>query len=182
MLGLLVFVLIFAIIVPAILYKLKLLKILAVYFPNLDIIATILSYDAGFKDTLFSNLYNTQCKFNTEKHKVYSVSEIIINYLSLMGLFFVVFLLSKNDVYKGLSYASIMLLMTYMLPNQIIEVVLNYIHDAYKLNVVHVVLVGMVIMGLIIGVEHLILENFLDILRRFFKMIVEDVPRKINKM
>ena len=113
---------------------------------------------------------------------MYSVSEITINYLSLLGLFLVVFLLSNNDVYKGLSYASIMLLMTYMLPNQLIEIVLNHIHDAYKLNVVHVVLVGMVIMGLIIGVEHLILDNFLDRLRRFFKMIVEDVPRKINKM
>ena len=81
MLGLVVFVLIFVIIVPSVLYKLKLLKILAVYFPNLDIIATILSYNAGFKNTIFSNLYNTQCKFNTDEHKVYSVSEIIINYL-----------------------------------------------------------------------------------------------------
>ena len=182
MLGLVVFVLIFVIIVPSVLYKLKLLKVLAVYFPNLDIIATILSYNAGFKNTIFSNLYNTQCKFDTDEHKVYSVSEIIINYLSLLGLIFVIFILSKNDVYNGLSRASIMLLMTYMLPNQIIEIVLNRVHNAYKLNVVTVVLFGIVMMGLIIGAEHLILENLSGILKRFFKMIIEDVPRKINKM
>ena len=173
---------IFAIIIPGILYKLKLYSILAVYYPNLDIIATILSYNAGFKDTIFSNLYNTQCKFDTDKHKIYSASEIMINYLSLMGLFISVLILSKGNTYEDIGHISVMLLITYLLPNQIIEVILDYIQDAYRLNVTSVVFIGLVIMSLIIGVEHFILENYSGILRRFFKMLLTDLPKMINKI
>jgi hypothetical protein len=182
MLGLFVFILIFAIIVPVLLYKLGLYNILAVYFPNLDIIATILSYNSGFKETIFSNLFNTHCKFDTEKHKVFSVSETVINYLSLMGLGFVVLKMSKGDIYTDLANFSVMLLITYMLPNQILEIILNYIHDAYKLNIGWVVAVGLILMAFIIGTEHLILENFAGILRKFFKKLLVDLPRIINKM
>tara|TARA_Y100000741_G_C18090911_1_gene492725 strand:+ start:183 stop:731 length:549 start_codon:yes stop_codon:yes gene_type:complete len=182
MLGLLLFILIFAIIIPGILYKLKLYSILAVYYPNLDIIATILSYNAGFKDTIFSNLYNTQCKFNTEKDNVYSASEVIINYLSLMGLFISILTLSRGDAYEDIGHLSVMLLVTYLLPNQIIEIIMDYVQDAYKLNVANVVIIGLVLMSIIIAVEHYILDNYSGILTRGFKMLLTDLPKMINKI
>ena len=182
MLGLVIFILIFAIMIPVILYKLKLYSILAVYYPNLDIIATILSYNAGFKDTIFSNLYNTQCKFDTDTHKIFSTSEIVINYLSLMGLFISIITLSRGDAYEDIGHLSVMLLVTYLLPNQIIEIILDYIQDAYKLHVTNVVVIGLVLMVLIIGAEHFILENFSVPLRRFFKMLLNDFPKKINNI
>lgn len=182
MLELLLFILIFAIIIPVILYKLQLYSILAVYYPNLDIIATILSYNAGFKDTIFSNLYNTQCKFNTEQDNVYSVSEVAINYLSLMGLFISILTLSRGDTYEDIGHLSVMLLVTYLLPNQIIEIIMDYVQNAYKLNVVYVVVIGVILMTVIIGTEHLILENFSGVLSRFFKMLLNDLPKAINKI
>lgn len=182
MLGLIIFVLIFAIMIPVILYKFKLYSILAVYYPNLDIIATILSYNAGFKDTIFSNLYNTQCKFDTEKNKIYPTSEIAINYLSLMGLFISIITFSKGNKYEDVGNLSVMLLITYLLPNQILEKILDYINDAYKINVVYIIIIGFVLMGLIIGVEHFILEKFSGTLRILFKMLLTDFPKIINKM
>ena len=182
MLGLIIYILIFAIIIPIILYKLKLYSILAVYYPNLDIIATILSYNAGFKDTIFSNLYNTQCKFVTDKKHIYSISEILINYLSLMGVFISIIIFSKGNVYEDIGHLSVMLVLTYLLPNQIIEILMDYIQNAYKLNVVNVVIIGLVLMGLIILVEHLIIEQYSGTLKRFFKMILSDLPKIINKI
>jgi hypothetical protein len=182
MLGLLIYILIFAIIIPVIILKLKLYSVLAVYYPNLDIIATILSYNAGFKDTIFSNLYNTQCKFDTDKKHIYSISEIVINYLSLMGLFISILTLSRGNVYEDIGHLSVMLVITYLLPNQLIEFIMDYLQDAYKLNVVNVVIIGLVLMGLIIGVEHIILEQYSGILKRFFKIILNDLPKMINKI
>ena len=181
MLGLLLFILIFAIIIPSVLYKLKLYSILTVYYPNLDIIATILSYNGGFKDTLFSNLYNTNCMFNTED-SIYSVSEVMINYLSLMGLFISILTLSRGDTYEDIAYLSVMLLVTYLLPNQIIEIIMDYLQSAYKLNVVNVVIIGLILMGLIIRGEHFILEQYSGTLKRFFKMLLNDFPKWINKI
>ena len=182
MLGLLLFILIFAIIIPSVLYKLKLYSILAVYYPNLDIIATILSYNTGFKDTIFSNLYNTNCKFNTEQDSIYSVSEVMINYLSLMGLFISILTLSRGDTYEDIGHLSVMLLVTYLLPNQMIEIIMDYLQDAYKLNVVNVVIIGLMLMGLIIGAEHFVLEQYSGTLKRFFKMLLNDFPKFINKI
>ena len=182
MLGLIVFILIFAIIVPVLLYKLGLYNILAVYFPNLDIIATILSYNAGFKDTIFSNLFNTQCKFNTEKGEIYPVSELVINYLSLIGLGVVVLKMSKGNMYKDLANFSVMLLITYMLPNQILEIILNYIDNAYKLNTGAVIVVGLLLTVLIIGAEHLILKHFRGTISNIFKKLLVDFPNAIKKM
>ena len=182
MLGLIVFILIFAITIPVLLYKLGLYNILAVYFPNLDIIATILSYNAGFKDTIFSNLFNTQCKFNTEKGKIYPVSELIINYLSLIGLGVVVLKMSKGNMYKDLANFSVMLLITYMLPNQVLEIILNYIDNAYELSTGIVVMFGLLLTVLIIGIEHLILEKFRGSISNVFKKILIDFPSIIKKM
>lgn len=182
MLGLIVFILIFAIMIPVLLYKLGLYNILAVYFPNLDIIATILSYNAGFKDTIFSNLFNTQCKFNTEKGKIYPVSELIINYLSLIGLGVVVLKMSKGNMYKDLANFSVMLLITYMLPNQVLEIILNYIDNAYELSTGLVVMFGLLLTVFIIGIEHLILEKFRGSISNIFKKILIDLPRTIKKM
>lgn len=182
MLGLIVFILIFAIMIPVLLYKLGLYNILAVYFPNLDIIATILSYNAGFKDTIFSNLFNTQCKFNTEKGKIYPVSELIINYLSLIGIGVVVLKMSKGNMYKDLANFSVMLLITYMLPNQVLEIILNYIDNAYELNTGLVVMFGLLLTVFIIGIEHLILEKFRGSISNVFKKILIDFPSIIKKM
>lgn len=182
MLGLIIFILIFAIVIPGILYKLKLYSILAVYYPNLDIIATILSYNEGFKDTIFSNLYNTQCKYNTEGDKAYSMSEITINYLSLMGLFVSVLVLSKGNIYDHIGHISVMLLVTYLLPNQIIEIILNHVQNAYNINVIYVIILGFVLFGVIIFIERKILEKYSGTLSSIFKKLLNDFPKMINKI
>ena len=99
-----------------------------------------------------------------------------------MGLFISIITLSRGDAYEDIGHLSVMLLVTYLLPNQIIEIILDYIQDAYKLHVTNVVVIGLVLMVLIIGAEHFILENFSVPLRRFFKMLLNDFPKKINKI
>jgi len=120
--------------------------------------------------------------YKPEKGEIYPVSELLINYLSLIGLVVVVLKMSKGNMYKDLANFSVMLLITYILPNQILEIVLNHIHNAYKLNTGAVVVVGLLLIALIIGTEHLILKNFRGIISNVFKKLLVDFPNEIKKM
>ena len=89
--------------------------------------------------------------------------------------------MSKGNMYKDLANFSVMLLITYMLPNQILEIILNYIDNAYKLNTGAVIVVGLLLTVLIIGAEHLILKHFRGTISNIFKKLLVDFPNAIKK-
>jgi len=173
--GTALFVVIFVLIIPYIILKLGYTTFLEAYFPNLDIIATIISYHRGYGDTVFKDIYNPICSSNENKEEeesIFNVSEVFINYLSLMGLIFVVFIHSKGNMYHGLTRASVMLLITYLLPNEIVAIVLDRVQKNVNYNVILVLMIGFMLMGVILFIEYEILKIFAPYIEKIIKNII----------
>ena len=128
---LLMFIIIFFILIPTLLYKNKYYTFLEAYLPNIDLIANLLTFHGGpFRGSwllknMFSNLYqitpiSTRAFF----------SQSVINYLALLGVTYIIAresVISKSLV-KGWSLGFVMLFMTYLLPSQFISSFMSYIH------------------------------------------------------
>ena len=117
-LGLIIYLASFGIVIPIIFYKLKWFELLEVWVPNLDLLATALGFRWGpFNTGLFSFLYSPDPETDLQKW-----STLIINYISLLGLTFVVARRTyrSKSIASGWSVAFIMLLFTYLLPNEYI--------------------------------------------------------------
>lgn len=119
--GFILFVLIFIIIIPFILYNIQQYTLLEVYFPNIDLVANLLSFHEGpFK--IWKQLY-----VGTPLNLLSFISQIFINYLALMGVSFIFLRESKltKNIYSGLSLAMIMILITYLIPAPLIIYVME---------------------------------------------------------
>ena len=112
--GFIIYFIVFVVVIPYILFKNELWGILAAYMPNLDLLATIISYHGGPMDSsIWKHLYSpTDPSFDGY------VSRELINYFSLLGI---TYLIAKQthknkSVFKGWSWAFIMLI-TYFISN-----------------------------------------------------------------
>lgn len=150
--GLLTFIIIFVIIIPIGLYYFDFFEFLYVYMPNFDLLATAISYNGGPGDRnerLFESLYNS-----TTKSTIGYISTTFINFISLVGLVFLVtkkaqeqtanyfkkhknaskiknmrYMLMKTGAGEaGLGTGMIMILFTYLLPNPIITELQHRLH------------------------------------------------------
>lgn len=163
--GLLLFITVFVIIVPLLLHIYDKHDLLEIYMPNFDLIATSISFAGGpgnFK--IFQNLYNTKSK------KILGfISMSIINYLSLIGLGFLVLRrIQKNKSYiTGMSIAFIMLLITYLLPNDIITTIQEILSkkirkwtgkDPNNLNIYYFIIIAI---SFLIAIFFIFVEKFL---------------------
>jgi len=113
--GILFFFVIFVITIPSLLYKFHFHEILEVYMPNFDLLATAISFkDEAFGDIHFQELYG-------EKNKNFLgwFSTLFINYLSLLGLTYLVArrVYITKSLTKGWAIGFVMLLLTYLVPN-----------------------------------------------------------------
>ena len=106
LINLLLFLILFVVIIPFFLLKFKYYMFLEGYMPNVDLIANLLSWHGGYG--LWNNLYSpiSISGFN---------SQTIINYISLLGVSFIVSIETKKtkSFITGLSLAFIMILMKY---------------------------------------------------------------------
>lgn len=121
------YIAIFAILIPLLLVKEKYYDFLESYFPNLDLIANLLSFEGGiFPGYLFLNLYQS-----SPISLPAFLSQVTINYLALIGVTFVIARETKltKSIAKGWSLGFIMLLMTYLLPSQFISSAMSDIHQ-----------------------------------------------------
>lgn len=131
-LGLFFFIVVFAICLPYIMYKYKMYKFLAMYFPNLDLIATCLNFQGGpFGLNMFKYLYSDSGP------TIGYLSLNIIGVLSMMGVLAVLFkkteyLMKKgsdNIMSKVMSAGMIMLIITFFFPNRYIRVLNKYVYS-----------------------------------------------------
>jgi len=115
--GFLLFIIIFVVIIPLILFKNNMFIVLEAYMPNLDIIASILTWHGG-PASIWTNLY-TPSPLNLYGFS----SQVAINYIALLGLTYIIARETKrtNSLIKGWSIAFVMIFMTYLLPVQIIS-------------------------------------------------------------
>ena len=62
-LGIIIYIIVFIITIPMMLYKLNLMTFLKLYFLNTDQIATVISFDKGLFKNIFKYIYNDTGKF-----------------------------------------------------------------------------------------------------------------------
>jgi hypothetical protein len=121
LIGLSFFTLIFIVLIPYLLFTYKYFGILEGYIPNVDMIATVLSFQREpflhFKSYL-EYLY----KVDTDTAYGY-FSQTFINYMALLGLTFFIayYTYQSKSLFKGWSRAFIMLPLTYLLPGGFIN-------------------------------------------------------------
>ena len=187
--GFILFFIIFVILIPYILFKKKLYFILEGYLPNLDLVANILTWGSiGNYLDIWNNLYPPS---------PYSIagflSQTAINYMALLGVTFIVAResVNNNNIKSGWSKAFIMLLMTYLLPSQIITYIMDKLYKLYETkNVINtnfskkqwrdvVSIFGIIITILIIFTESLILKKYGGILENVATKII-NLPKIIR--
>lgn len=183
-LGLLVFIVIFAILIPIVLIKKKSYDFLESYMPNLDLIAGLVSFEKGIlPGYLFLNLYQS-----SPISLPAFLSQVSINYMALLGVTFLIAretLLTKS-IAKGWSIGLVMLLVTYLLPGQFIssgmskmnEVAKEYLdkHNitSDKVDIPYIIslLVGLCLTVGIILFEKFIIKNTRHYLEKVGKLVV----------
>ena len=128
LLGFLIFVGIFLITIPYILFRHSYYSILEAYLPNVDLIANILTWHGGPYE-LWAHLYPpsplTLFGFT---------SQTLINYMALLGLTYIVAreTARTDSVKKGWSLAFVMLLLTYLLPGQFVSWIMDKTYNFIK--------------------------------------------------
>ena len=121
--GFLIYIVIFVITIPHLLLKNKFYLVAALYFCNLDMIATVLGFSGGPYE-IWKYLYNP-----ATSSIIGFVSSTIINYLSLIGVGFVCmkYALTHKNIYRGMAMLFIILPITYLLPGNLIVYIMNNI-------------------------------------------------------
>jgi hypothetical protein len=187
--GFILFFIIFVILIPYILFKKKIYFILEGYLPNLDLVANILTWGSiGNYLDIWNNLYPPS---------PYSISGFLsqtaINYMALLGVTYMVAKESvhNNNIKSGWSKAFIMLLMTYLLPGQIITYIMDKLYELHDTKKVintnlskkqwrdAVSIFGIIITILIIFTESLILKKYGGILENIATKII-NLPKIIR--
>ena len=177
--GFIVFLVIFMIIIPLLLLKNKQYNLLEAYMPNIDLIATVITWHGGpYK--IWEHLYPPS------PLTIYGFSsQTLINYMALLGLTYIVIRETKrtNSIIKGWAFAFVMLLMTYLLPTQIISFIMDKTSELFNhtnFNKVIVLISGFLITSLIIMSEAYVLENYKTQIEHIVQKIL-NIPKLLKK-
>lgn len=125
--GFLIFFVVFIIIIPFFLLKFKYYILLGGYMPNVDLVANLLSWYGGYG--LWNHLYPP-----SPTTMIGFYNQTIINYIALLGICFIISSKTKktNSIIAGWSLAFVMILMTYLLPSQLISWIMDKIDTILK--------------------------------------------------
>jgi len=125
--GIIFFIIVFVITIPTLLYKFKFHEILEVYMPNFDLLATAIS----FRDGTLGNSYFQELYGEGSENLLGWLSTLFINYLSLLGLTYLVArrVHITKSLSKGWAIGFVMLLLTYLVPNVFITFFQNKASD-----------------------------------------------------
>lgn len=177
--GFIIYFLLFILFIPLLLIKYNYFNILAAYFPNLDLIASVLGYHGGPMNTfIWKHLYNP-----VDTTLTGYISSNLINFFSLLGLTYTVayYTYINKNINKGWSRAIIMLPMTYFLPGNIIILYINkfgnYLNN-FILNgkLLHYLLV--IILGFILTIMIILFE--VQLIERLSPYIVYIIEKILN--
>ena len=183
LIGIAIFYVIFVFAVPYFLYKNKYSELLEVYLPNFDLLATAVSFAGGPTDkNIFQELYHAG-----SGNLVGFFSSLMINYMSLMGIIYIVAMYAKKSksIATGLGVGLVMVLLTYLIPNEIISYVQgevatllrDFLHSKHyhpPIIYIIVVAVGLGVAALFIGAEKAILARH--------KTFIDPITKRIVKL
>ena len=163
-LGIIIYITVFIIIIPLILYKLQFLTFLKLYFLNTDLIATVISFDKGIFKNIFKYIYNDTGPV------IGYLSQSLINWTVLMGLFYVIITESrKKTVNDALSKLGFMLFITYLLPSRYLiklqewfyrKIGRKHMYDNIDINGFYTILFGLSLVTVTISIEDFLVKNF----------------------
>jgi len=182
-LGLIIYIIIFAILIPYILIRHGMINMLAAYFPNLDILATVLGYRGGPPNDFLNDLW--LYLYNPATEKLFGFfSTNLINYLALLGLTFTVAYSTYKfkSISRGWSRAFFMIILTYLIPGHFIvkaqdsfgDILSSTLRTDSLPHYVVVVLFGLLITLGIIGVEDLLIKNFSPIISKIISLVAKE--------
>mgnify|MGYP001384309901 CR=1 FL=1 len=164
--GLILFIVVFVILVPWLIIRSGRFELLIPYFPNVDMIATAISYNGG--PEIFGSFKNIWLYLYDSRTMQGYISQMLINYFALIGASGVIAYKSHiyNDWKRGWSLGFIMMIMTYLAPNDLINKIQEkceeYLKD-YELSnndrYLIIMLLGMITVVLIILLESYIIEG-----------------------
>jgi hypothetical protein len=165
--GFILYLFIFVLLIPYLLIKYKYFNILTAYFPNLDMVATILGYHGGPKNTfIWEHLYNP-LTYTLQGY----VTSNIINFIALLGVTYIIayYTYINKNMYVGWSRAFIMLPLTYFIPGNIIILLMNRIGKLFNnffnsntlIHYILTIIVGFILLLLVILLESFSIEKML---------------------
>lgn len=158
-LGLIIFMVVFAFLIPHLLLQNKKYIVAIAYLCNLDIVATILGFSGG-PYNIWKYLYNP----NTETFFGF-FSSTLINYFAVCGVGYVAikYAMKHKNAYAGLSKMLIAIPITYLLPGNFIVFLMNNLaHYLFKAGVSYYIRwIITIICGVIFGVGIILFEVFL---------------------
>jgi len=166
--GLILYVIIFVMAIPYLMLHNNIPEeIFLAYIPNVDMLATVLGYEGGPFSNIWRYLYNPS---NLTLFGFFSTT--LMNYFALLGgTFMVAWQTHKHKSWKrGWSAAFIFLLMTYLIPGNVIVIlqnrVANYLNEHWSigsneamLRYILVVLFGLILSVSIIFTESLVIKS-----------------------
>ena len=165
--GFITYLLIALVIIPEILLRVDLKYLLPIYLPNVDMIATILSWWGG-PYNVWKRLYMD----DAEDYIAY-ISETIVNWLALIGMLYIVVDISRTEgMYVAWAYGLVMSLCSYLLPSRIIENVMDITYIETKMIQASVVSAFAIIL-LILFIERSLIYYLKDGLSVFGKKIIK---------
>ena len=158
-----IYTIIFILCIPAFLFKYKYFTFLEAYMPNLDLIATILT----FNKLSFNKLYLSD---PTTIHE--EISQSYVNYFALLGVGYLIIkqALNKRNVYYGLAMGAIMILMTYISPSLYLSNSMQVIEN--KSNNIIATIVGIVMVACLILIEKEVIDYLQKPLSKVIELIV----------
>ena len=175
--GFLVYFVLFVVFIPYLLVKGNHFELLAGYFPNLDLIATVIAYHGGPLNTfLWQHLYNP-----ADSTISGYISSNIINLFALLGVTYIIayYSYTKKSIYKGWSRAFIMLPMTYFIPSNIIVYYMNkiglslnnFFTSGTLIHYLLVLIVGFIILICFIISESILIEKLSPLIIKLLNLI-----------
>ena len=162
-LDLSIYTMIFILFIPAIFFKFKYFTFLEAYMPNLDLIATILT----FNKLSFHKLYLSDPETIHEE-----ISQSYVNYFALLGVGYLMIKqsLNKQNIYYGMAMGAIMLLVTYISPSLYLSNSMQAIEE--KSNNTIASLVGGLIVICLILIEKEVIEYLQKPLSKIIEFLV----------
>lgn len=184
--GTFIYIIIFVIIIPILLIKHDYLELLTAYFPNIDMIATILGYNGGPNIFTMENMW--LYLYNPSNFTIFGfISTNLMNYFALLGATLLIsYTTYKSKSWKkGWSMAFIMLFLTYLAPGNLIVILQdifgNFLESNFNVvpqsNLLYlmVVLFGLMFAASIILLESTAIKHFQPSIIRFISWVVKQL-------
>ena len=182
--GFIIYFIIIILFIPNIILYFNNYDLLAMYLPNVDLIATLFSY----KSFVLSNNYFDELYVSNPKTTFGIISTEFINYIALLGLTFLVaqHTFDTSSISHGWSIAFVMILFTYLLPGVIIPKIMDFTYDNInkilpnkyinKYNETNIKYITSIFIGIILTILIILFES--NFLKRYAKILVE-ISQKI---